>query len=60
MKVKIRKKPFKEVKISIFSNNRYEKIKNVNSFIAINKQVDIILSSVKEDVDFKLRIDLDI
>lgn len=60
MKVKIRKKPFEEIQISILSKDKYEEVKNVDDFMVINKQVEQIMSSVKSYVDFKLIIDLDI
>jgi virulence-associated protein VapD len=60
MKVKIKKPPFEEFQISIFHNDKYEKVKEVNEFINMNKQLEDIVLSVKNYVDFKLIINLDI
>ncbi len=60
MNIKIKKKPFKPVQISILSNDRYEKLVDVSDFIAKNTEVQKIVSSIKDNMDFKLEVDLDI
>jgi hypothetical protein len=55
MKVKIRKKPFGEIKVKILDGDKKAKYQD-----KVLRQIKSITSSISDDMDFKLKINLDI
>lgn len=55
MRVKIRKKPFGQIKIKILNGDKKNKYQD-----KVLQQIKSITSSISDDMDFKLVINLDI
>jgi hypothetical protein len=55
MKVKIRKKPYGEIKIKV-----YDKDKNTKHQDKVLEQLKQITDSITDDMDFKLKVYIDI